>query len=106
MGQACRLVNQDGWLFDYDYNDHYYHEDYSQHPGPIVLKNGKWTFLDQPIGSKGDQGVPYSITLVLANQQCNSALLSIKPVGGDYRVAKLPTGCEIVDSRNVYSTWH
>src|SRR5438132_288649 len=29
-GKACNLANDDGWLFDFDYHDHYYHEDYSQ----------------------------------------------------------------------------
>lgn len=104
-GQACGLSNEDGWLFDFDYNDHYYHEDYSQNPGPIAARNGNWSFLDQPVGSKGDKGIPYSITLVLANQQCNATLASIKSVEGDLRVAKFPIGCQIVDNRNVYVTW-
>lgn len=104
-GYACDLVNDDGWLFDFDYHDKYYHEDYSQSPGPIILSDGSWSFLDQPVGSKGDRHVPYSVTLVLADQQCNAALLAATPVGGDYRFRKFPPGCRIVGSRNVYVTW-
>lgn len=104
-GRSCDLVNDDGWLFDFDYHDHYYHEDYSQSPGPVILSDGSWTFLDQPVGSKGDKDVPYSVTLMLADQQCNAALLAAKPVGGDYRFKAFPVGCRIVDSRNVYVTW-
>lgn len=104
-GQACGLVNDDGWLFDFDYHDHYYHEDYSQSPGPIILGDGSWSFQDQPVGSKGDRHVPYSVTLVLANQQCNAALLAARPVGGDYRFRMFPHGCQVADSRNVYVTW-
>ena len=104
-GQACGLVKENGWLFNYDYGDKYYHEDYIQRSGPIILTNGRWSSPDRPVGSKGDQGVPYLVTLVLANQQCNASLLAIKPVDGDYRLRTFPPGCRIVGKRNVYVTW-
>jgi hypothetical protein len=105
MGQACDLRSEHGWLFDFDYNDQYYHEDYSQNPGPVVSQNGVWSFLDRPVGSKCDNRTPYLLTLVLADNECESSLLVAKPVSGDYRFRKFPAGCRIMDSRVVYVTY-
>jgi hypothetical protein len=104
-GEACGLRNEYGWLFDHDYFDNYYYEDYQTKPGPIVSGNGKWGFQDAPVGNKGDDDTVYAVTLVLASPECNRALLAIEPTEGVYKIHAMPDGCRIVDSRDIHVTW-
>ena len=104
-GTACGLVAEYGWVFDHDSEDPYYYEVYPSTPGPIVQGNGAWSVLDQPIGSQGDVGKPYFLTLVLASATCNAALENIPQVDGDYKVLTFPTGCQIIQSVRVVVTY-
>lgn len=103
-GEACDLVKEVGWLFNYDFGDKYYHEDNDGPPGPAVTKNGHWSYPDTPIGSPGDPNVPYKLVIVLANQQCNSWLLAIPLTDGDYRTRAFPASCQIAAERVVRVT--
>jgi hypothetical protein len=104
-GIACGLVNEYGWVFDHDTEDHYYYEVYPNNPSPAVLQNGNWTVLDQPIGSPGDLNKTYFVTLVLASGACNTALLNMPQISGDYKVLTFPAGCQIVQEINVSVTY-
>ncbi|MCM2417736.1 hypothetical protein [Streptomyces sp. RKAG293] len=104
-GDACGLSNESAWLFDYDYGSKSYYEDYGDSPGPIVSRNGKWTFINSPIGNKGDDRVKYTLTLVLASPDCNGKLRAIKPDGTEYSISEMPPGCVIAQGVDVYVTY-
>jgi hypothetical protein len=104
-GAACGLANEYGWVFDRDTDDHYYYEVYPNNPGPLVLQNGPWTVLDQPIGSPGDSNKTYFVALVLASSACNTALLNMPQIDGDYKVLTFPVGCQVVQEVNVSVTY-
>jgi hypothetical protein len=102
-GTACGLTNEYGWVFNLDNGDGYYHEDYiGGISKPRIVGNGPWQVEDRPIGSANDPGLPYTIVVVLADQDCNSKLLAIKIKDKDYRTRKLPATCKIAGQRTVY----
>lgn len=98
-GEACDLNGEHGWLFDYDPEDQYY---YGTNPGPIVQRNGKWSYHDEPIGDPGDNNKVYTLTLVKASKTCNYKLGRIKrDRDGNVKVKAFPSSCEIVDERDI-----
>lgn len=108
-GNACDMTGKTGWLFDYDFDDHYYYMDYpgdSTKLGPIVAGDGSWAYDDQPIGSPGDYNQTYGLAIVQASQECASELQKARPDStGDIRFSAFPLGCQVDDINNVIVTY-
>lgn len=105
VGEACGLKNEYGWVFDRDYDSNYLYFAYADEPEPAITKNGRWGVTNKPMGNRGDKNTPYTITVVLASEECNQKLLNLKPHNGDYRIRDLPAGCQEIETVDVTVTW-
>lgn len=108
-GVACDMSGQTGWLFDYDLEDHYYYMDFpvdSTAPSPVVVGNGTWAYMDQPIGNPGDKNQTYGIAIVDASKSCSYKLQSAQSdSAGDVKFKSFPAGCQIDDVTNIFVTY-
>ncbi len=105
-GSACGLGDRTVWAFSFAASDKTSGQYVDQGGGkPIVTKDGAWSFLDAPVGTRGDHGTVYTLTLVLASPACSGQLAQI-PVVKDVRsISSLPAGCEVAATRDITVTY-
>jgi hypothetical protein len=96
---ACGLTaGETGWLFDYQSGTYGL-----DNGGPVVTGDGTSTFDDEPVGDPGDVDQEVTLTLVLANSACGTALEAID--FDDNPPALLPTACRIESQVAVSETY-
>ncbi len=93
VGTARDLGADSLWVFDRDPNDKRYYRDTDE---PLNVTDGRWSFLNQPIGDSGssDIGTTYTVAIVRATPGCDDKLREAKPnQDGDVVYSALPAGC-------------
>jgi hypothetical protein len=89
-GSACdgSLV----WLLDYDPHDDSY---YQVNAAPLEVADGRWEFLNSPIGDESDGAeTVYTIVAMNVSQVCSYALQTAEPdAEGAVRFKPLPSVC-------------
>jgi hypothetical protein len=100
-GTAVGLGADTLWVFDYDEETRLYYRDTDE---PLRVHNGRWSFLDQPIGETGtgDVGATFTIAVVRASPTCARTLRNKPPnAEGDITFGHFPAGCSEADSVDV-----
>ncbi|MBS2963421.1 hypothetical protein KGA66_10215 [Actinocrinis puniceicyclus] len=96
---ACGLTaDETGWLFDYQGGTYGL-----DNGGPVVTANGTIPFVDTPVGETGDVDQEVTLTLVLADSACSSALSKID--FDNNPPSTLPAGCRIESRVSVSETY-
>lgn len=93
QGSATELTADESvWLLDHDPSGGIY---YKVNEEPIPIRNGAWSFVDKPIGSKSDPvGTQYYVVAVKASKDCARTIQSTKPdATGAAVLVGLPAGC-------------
>lgn len=103
-GTASGLGGDTLWVFDHDLDNLLYYRDSDE---PVVVREGRWSFLDKPIGDSGsgDIGTTFTVVVVRASTSCTKVLRGTKAnADGDVTFTDLPTGCSEADSVHVVKT--
>lgn len=104
-GDACRLGENTGWIFDFDPAQNTYFASHHGSPAPTITDDGQWRFNDTPVGDPGDTDKEYQIVVVLASPACSSALAALPLDDGDLFAEALPATCFIADEVTIVVTY-
>jgi hypothetical protein len=103
VGTVTGLGADTLWVFDHDLGNNRY---YRATDAPLEVRDGRWSFLDRPIGSGPDDvGTTFPLVVVRADPECTRTLRAAKPdADGDIVFASLPSGCVEAASVQVVMT--
>lgn len=95
-GTVAGLGNDTLWLFDLSIEDDkkVYYRDSDE---PLAIIDGRWQFVNMPIGSPGPDTELLTITVIRANAECDRVIRGLKQTADGSTILDypLPSGCNM-----------
>jgi hypothetical protein len=106
-GTACLEPGEYIMAFDYDPDEELFYLDTDEFNNTaIIIRNGNWSWTNQPLGNAGDVSEPQIVHFVRADSTCSMWVNSLEPNdNGDRTFESIEQhNCEVIAQETVYVT--